>query len=185
MDLSRAVPVELVNGVLWELGDARLSRLAARVPAWFARRLWERAAQAEVLEFARRRPHLRQRVVLTSTRFARVRDFVLPGAAVVFIHDVLERPESLVISAEILSARLSGVAPSTEVGPIAVSADGRQLRINGGHPILFHSERQIGAIRRLVEAYRRGERLRVRDFTQDRSPSQFLAARSRGYSLPM
>ncbi len=184
IDLSRSVPSELVQGTLWELGDARLGRRAARVPIWFARRLWDRAVQQQVLEAARLRPHLRQRVVLTSSRSARVRDVVVPGAAVVSIRDVLERPESLAISEEILNATLSGVQPPTEVGPIALSADGRQLWIAGGDPILFHSERQIGAIRRLVEAHRLGKRLRVREFTLERSPSQFFGGKKWGLLSP-
>lgn len=184
MDLSRNVPAQLIEGTLWEVGDARLGRGAARVPVWFAPRLWDRAVQRQVLGAARDRPHVRHRVVLTSSRSARVRDVLVPGATVVPIRDVLERPEGLAISAQILSARVSGVALQTEVGPIVLSRDGRQLRINGGDPILFRAERQIAAMRRLVEAYRRGERLRVGEFTPESSPSQFFGGKKWGLLSP-
>jgi len=174
MDLSRRIPFELVKGTLWEVGDARLRKRVARVPIWFARRLWDRAVQGQVAALARDRPHLHRRVVLTTSRSARVRDVEVPGAAVIPIRDVLECPEGLAISAEILEARLTGVAAATEVGPIDLSLDGRQLRINGGDPLLFRTERQIAAIRRLVEAYRRGERLRVKEFAENGNPSRLF-----------
>ncbi len=125
IDVSRGRPTELIGGTLWEIGDARLCDRRARVPIWFVRRLWDRAVLQQVLDAGRRRPNPRYRALLTSSRSARVHDVVVPGAAVVSIRDVLEQPESLAISADILDARIRpAVSPwrqrsarATQAGP--------------------------------------------------------------------
>lgn len=170
LDLPRGrAPFELLDGLLWEIGDGRLGRRQARTPLWFARRLWDRSVQRRVAEAARARPHPRQRVILTSSRSARLRETAFLGTIVVALRDVLARPEGLAASSVILDARLGGVRALRHQGPVALSSDGRQLRINGGDPILFRSERQITAIRRLVEAYHAGERLRIAEITDART----------------
>ena len=143
----------LVDGVLWEIGEVRLGRRPARVPLWFARRLGDPAVRRQVAEAARARPHNRLRVVLTSTRPARMTDVTIPGTVVVALRDVLDAPERLAVSPDILDARLRG-APADEDGrPLVLSPDGRQLRIHGHPPIAFKSDAQIAAIRSLARLF--------------------------------
>ncbi|GGG46423.1 hypothetical protein GCM10010964_37260 [Caldovatus sediminis] len=163
----------LVDGLLWEIGEARVGRRPARVPLWFARRLSDPAVQRQVADAARARPHTRPRVVLTSARPARVRDIAVPGAVVVALRDVLAAPDGLAVSPDILDARLSGVPP-VAAGPLVLSPDGTRLSINGGDPILFRSEAQKEAIGKLVDAFYAGTRLRARDLTHHHSLQTFF-----------
>lgn len=167
----------LVDGLLWEIGEARLGRRPARVPLWFARRLSDPAVLRQVADAARARPHTRPRVVLTSARPARVRDAAVPGAVVVALRDVLAAPDDLAVSADILDARLGAVPARPDAGPVALSPDGRQLSINGGPPIPFKSADQIVAIRKLVDAYRRGERLRIGELTDHGSLARLFGGK--------
>ena len=167
----------MIQGLLWEIGDARLGRRLARVPIWFARRLWDRAVQRQVAETARARPHPRQRVIITSSRATRVRDITILGAIVVPLRDVLSRPESLAVDADILDARLSGISVQSDRGPVVLSADGTRLRINGGPVIAFKSPLQIAAIRRLVAAYQAGELVPVIELTEHGNPSRLFGAK--------
>ncbi|MDI3307828.1 MAG: hypothetical protein QJR07_12070 [Acetobacteraceae bacterium] len=163
----------LVDGVLWEIGEVRLGRRPARVPLWFARRLGDPAVRGQVADAACARPHNRLRVVLTSTRRARLTDVIIPGAVVMALRDVLDAPERLAVSPDILDARLRGVPPVV-AGPRVLSPDGTKLSINGGDPILFRSEAQKDAIRKLVDAFYAGTRLRARDLTHHHSLQTFF-----------
>lgn len=172
LDLPRGQPRQpLVEGLLWEIGDARLGK--RRSPLWFARRLSSPEVQRRVLEAARARPHTRQRVIVTSSRSARLRDVTVPGAAVVALRDVLVSAGQLAVSAEILEARLRGEEPTPQ-GPLVLSPDGTRLTILGGEPILFKSPIQIAAIRKLVDAHRAGTRVRVSDITDLGSPQRLF-----------
>ena len=164
-DLGSKPPFELIEGLLWEIGDARFGKRKTRVPIWLTRRLWDRSVQRQIVEAAQVRPHQRQRVILTSSNNDRFRDFAIPGSTIVSLQDVLASPDALAIDAEILSARLSGVTSADVVGPIVLSSDGTQLSVNGGKPIRFRSEAHIAAIRAFVAAYRAGQKLRARDVT--------------------
>lgn len=153
---ARDTPFNLIDGILWEIGDARLNMRRPRTPIWFARRLWDISVQEQVRDLARARPSSRLRVILTSSRAARIRDFSVPGATLVSLTDALKRPNQLVVDPDILGSRL-GTAPEPDVaGPISLSPDGKTLRINGGPPIPFRSEPQVAAIRSLADAYRTG-----------------------------
>lgn len=174
---SNQAAFPLIDGVLWEIGEVRLGRRPVRVPVWFARRLADPAVLRQVADAARARPHNRLRVILTSARASRVAEIEIPGAAVVPLRDVLAAPDDLAISPDILDARLGGAPAQPGAGPVALSPDGRQLRINGGPPISFRSEDQIAAIRKLVDAYRRGERLRIRELTDHGSLARLFGGK--------
>ena len=167
-------PFPLNEDFIWEIGDARLDRRRPRTPVWFARRLWESSVQQRVSELVRVRPSIRPRVILTSSLTDRIGGFNVPGAISASLTDVLVRPNSLVVDPDILGGRLR-IAPDPEVaGPIALSPDGKTLRINGGSPILFRSDAQIGAIRRLAEAYRRGAGVPIKELTDLGSPRRLF-----------
>jgi hypothetical protein len=161
-------PTTLVPGLLWELGEARIGRRTQRVPLWFARRAFNPGSWREVTAMAEARPHIRQRVILTSTRHSRLPQPGIGGYVTVSLRDVLAAPTALELDPNILDARLGGRPAEDIARPIVLSADGTQLVINGGEPILFRSRNQIDAIRRLVDAYYAGKRLRAADLT-DRS----------------
>jgi hypothetical protein len=174
MDLPRGRgPHALVEGLLWEIGEVRLGRRPARVPLWFARRLFDPAVVQQVVGAARARPHNRLRVILTSARPSRLAESEIPGAAVVALRDVLATPHDLAVSPDILDARLRGVPP-VAAGPLTLSPDGTRLSINGGDPILFRSEAQKEAIQKLVDAYHAGTRLRARELTHQPSLQTFF-----------
>lgn len=163
----------IVEGVLWEIGEVRLGRRTARVPLWFARRLGDPAIRRTVADAARARPHGRLRVILTSTRPSRAAGVVIPGVTVVGLRDVLAAPDDLAVSPDILGARLGGVPP-VAAGPLVLSPDGTKLSINGGAPILFRSEAQREAVKKLVDAFYAGTRLRARELTQHHSLQTFF-----------
>ncbi len=169
LDLPQGQPaMPLINGLLWELGNARIGRRPL-VPVWFARRLWDSTVRQQVAGVLLARPHPRQRVILTSTWPDRLASAVFPGTAVIAVLDVLHSADALAVDVDIVDARLGGVPLPQEAGPITLSLDGRQLRINGGEPIVFRSDRQIDAISRLVSAYHAGKRLRIREITDART----------------
>jgi hypothetical protein len=77
MDLPRGrVPHALVEGLLWEIGEVRLSRRPARVPLWFARRLVDPAVVQQVVGAARARPHNRLPVAPDAAMIAAYADMV-------------------------------------------------------------------------------------------------------------
>lgn len=177
LPLERHLPFALVDDLLWELGDARIGRRKERTPIWFCRRLWDPAVRHRVLEMPGARPHTRQRVLLASSRSARLRDAVVPGTIVVSIRDVLRFPDELVVSAEILSARIGGVARPGNGEPLQLSDDGTTLVILGGEPIHFRSRTQIEAVRKLVAAHRAGKRLRARDLSPHETLLRFFGGK--------
>jgi hypothetical protein len=167
----------LIDGVLWEIGEVRVGRRPARVPLWCARRLGDPAVRRQVADAARARPHNRLRVVLASTRPARLTDVTIPGAIVVALRDVHAAPDRLAVSPDLLDARLRG-APADEGGrPLVLSPDGRQLRIHDHPPIAFKSDAQIAAIRKLVEAFYRGERLPIGELTDHGSLARLFGGK--------
>jgi hypothetical protein len=157
-------PRALVEGYLWEVGAARLPQRSARVPVWFARRLWDPSVGQKVAAAVAARPHPSTTILLCSSTGRRVANVMLSGTAVMALRDVLVDDATLVASAEIMNARLRGV-PAPAQGPIVLSPDGTRLTILGGDPIPFKSSDQIAAIRQLVDAYYAGTRLRARDLS--------------------
>jgi hypothetical protein len=175
-----ARPMELVPGLLWEIGMMRLGQRPIRHPLWFVRQLGIRQVQQTVTEAATIRAHASHRILLTSTARDWVEGFSLPGATVISVGDVLEREGALPISAEIVRARVSGVTQSATSGPVELSDDNRILMISGT-AISLRSERHRDAVRLLVNAYRGGRRLHVKKIigpdSGSRSLDQFFGAR--------
>jgi hypothetical protein len=161
---ARWRPSEYAAGLIWELGDVRIGQRNFRQPLWFARRLWDPRLQKQLGELVTARPHPRQRVLLTSSPRPRLEGLAIAGTTIISVPDVLACPDKLTVSAEIIEARLSGVAQAVQAEPIALSEDGTTLLINGTETI-FKAQRHIDAIRKLVAAYHAGQRLRATDLT--------------------
>jgi hypothetical protein len=177
MDLRRGwQPHALIDDVLWEVGDVRLEKRPARLPIWFARRLFDPAIVREVIDAATARPHSVQRVILTSTRTSRLGSVAVPGAAVVALADVRASFTGLSVSPAILGARLRGV-PAPAQGPLVLSDDGTLLTINGSVQISFKSEAMITAIRRLVSAFQNNKRVPIRDLTDHGSLARLFGGK--------
>lgn len=162
---SARTPRPLIEGLLWEMGDARLGKRAARVQIWFARRLWHAAVRAQVASALQARPYPRDVIMLCTSRAARLREVTLPGTILVPIRDVLAADDSLAVSGEILDARMRGVAVAVSRADVDLSPDGTQLRIGGGDPIFFRSDDQIAAIRKLVQAFHVGTGVPIGELT--------------------
>jgi hypothetical protein len=162
---SARTPRPLIEGMLWEIGDARLGKRPARVQTWFARRMWHAAVRAQVSAALQARPYPRDVIILCSSRAARLRGVTLPGTILVPIRDVLPADDSLAVSGEILDARMRGVAVEATPGPLDLSPDGTRLRIRGGEPIVFKSASHIDAICKLVEAFKAGKRVPISELT--------------------
>lgn len=158
-------PMPIIAGHAWELGDVRLGKRPGRTPIWFVRRLWDAAVRRQIAAAIQARPHTSQLVLLTSSRPSREREMMFAGAVVVALVDVAVSQDTLAVSADVLDARLRGVAVVPDAGPLSLSPDGTRLRINGGDVIPFKSDRHIAAIRKLVAAYGAGERVPIGDLT--------------------
>lgn len=162
---SARTPRPLIEGLLWEMGDARLGKRAVRVQIWFARRLWHAGVRAQVSAALQARPYPRDVIILCSSRAARLREVTLPGTILVPIRDVLAADDNLAVSGEILDARMRGVAVAVSPAEVDLSPDGTQLRIGGGEPIFFRSDDQIATIRKLVQAYHAGTGVPIGELT--------------------
>jgi len=162
---SARTPRPLIDGLLWEMGDARLGKRPGRVQTWFARRMWEASVRAQVAAALQARPYPRDVIILCTSRAARLRGVALPGTILVPIRDVLAAEDGLAVSGEILDARMRGVAVAAAPGPLDLSPDGTRLRIHGGEPIVFRSDDHIQAIRKLVDAFHAGRRVPIRELT--------------------
>lgn len=170
-------PIELIDGLLWEIGNARLPGRSSPVSIWFARRVWSRSVQREITANTRARPTRTQRLILTSSPRRRLGETSIEGALIIPLEDVLAHPGSLALSVDTLSALVSGVPNESSSGPIQLSPDGKQLRIENGEAVHFRSEMHIEAIRRLVAAYYKGERISAAALTSHGSLSRFFGAK--------
>jgi hypothetical protein len=123
-----------------------------------------------VLQAIDRRPPTDGLLILTSTPADRVAITPPSTSMVVSVHDVLRRPDSLAVHAGILERRLQGrAAPRDQVEAAWLSSDGRTLRFRCGTEVSFHGAAHIAALRKLVDAQRRGRGVRTSDLTQHRS----------------
>jgi hypothetical protein len=160
---SRGGAVPLLPELLWEIGDARISRRSQRVPVWFARRLYDQSVWRQIKDVATRRPLTHLRVLLTSTPSARLPDQPLPGHLIVPIRDVIDFDCGLAVRPEVLIARLDGTHRPDVREAVYLSPSGQQLIINGDITIELKSDIHIKVIRQLVQGFKEGKRLGARD----------------------
>lgn len=171
-----ASPLELRASRVWELGTAR-QRGKKPLSLWFARRLWDDDFCATLEDALSSRPHPALRVVLTSSSSERLGSVSLPGAVIVPLWDVLAMAGNIAVDPAILFARIGSASQRNPMVPLALSDDGRELRINGGPPLEFRTDPQSTAIRQLVDAYQTGKRLRVSELTHLGSLNRLFGAK--------
>jgi hypothetical protein len=171
-------PAELAEGLVWEIGPARLLRRRARTAVWFARRIWDDRGLRAVLEASHRRPHPEVRVLLTSAPAGRVAQVSIPGFEVVPIRNVLVAADTPIVDPAILAARLGGPPPPKKAPePIVLSPDGSRLTINGIVEFHFRQGEAREAIRKLVAARRAGRRLPIGDLAPHGSMRRLFGPR--------
>ena len=154
------------SGHVWELGSARVfdNRLTS---VWFCRRLSNRDVVDALTSENAARPSSSLRLLLTSTPRQRVSPLVISNATVVPISDVLSTQDPSKVDFAILKARMTG-RPGKAISEVfQLSDDGRTLFIDGVPRVRFRGVKQLTAIKMLIEAHRRGERVNAADLLYD------------------
>jgi len=149
-----AGPVELMGGLLWEVGAARLPHRAARVPIWVARRLADPRVWASFKEQASRRPAPGLRLVLALTSEDRIPQAYVRGHEIVAVPSVVDHGDELRIDPRILAARLEH--HRGDDAPVTMTAEGGAISVRG-KTYTFTGPKQRAIIRHLYEAWRAGE----------------------------
>ena len=152
--------VELVPGILWDLGYARLPQLTKRVSLWVARRLQDPDVLEIVYDTACNRPALDLRLILSLSN-AEVSGWTLANQVIASVSSLASVVEPLKIDEAIASARLR--LPVGTVDEVKLSADGGHLVVRG-RSYRFRGLRQRAIITQLVEAWKGGE---ARSLTQN------------------
>lgn len=98
--------VTLIADHLWDIGTMRVPGAKMPMPVWFARRLADPQVWTQVMSLVERRPATEMRVILTSTRGDRLPPAPNRQHALVSVADVLEATDRLVISPQMLAARI-------------------------------------------------------------------------------
>jgi hypothetical protein len=101
-----AKPAPLIADYLWDIGAVRISGARAPVPVWFGRRLADPQIRTQLTSLVERKPAAEMRVVLTSTRGDRVPTAPDRRHAMISVADILEAPDRLAISPQMLTARV-------------------------------------------------------------------------------
>ncbi|GGJ40816.1 hypothetical protein GCM10011320_55590 [Neoroseomonas lacus] len=93
LDVPRShTPAEIVEGLCWDLGSARFAERPQRHSVWFARRLWDAATRKSVQTMLERRPHIRPRLILTSSTSSAGEFVVPPDTLTISVLDALKSP---------------------------------------------------------------------------------------------
>lgn len=150
----RPGPVELVEGILWDLGEAWLGRHKGTV--LFGRRLGE-VANLDAAQDVLVRRSGRPAGVLLTTSGRLSRHLVLPGGFRVLSMDdcrVREQP-GLYLDMRVIEGAVRGGGP-TDVAPVQTSADGGHVRVHD-REFVFTGDIQRAIVRQLVEAWKSGQ----------------------------
>jgi len=144
-------PQELIDGHLIDLGVIRMAGAESPVPVWFARCLGSNDIWQKVFALMERRPSAGPRVIFTSTPGDRIPVSPNKRDVIVAVSDVFAGPGSLVISPQILGARLFPDQVQRRE-PIDHSDNYGTVWLRG-KPIPFGGDRQRQALKQLFEAY--------------------------------
>jgi hypothetical protein len=150
----RPGPVELVGGILWDLGEAWLGRRKGTI--LFGRCLGEVANLDALQDALIKRVGRPPGVLLTTSRHLS-RHLALPGGhRVVCIHDCREQhPRRLDVNIAILAAAVRD-ARSAGAGPLVASGDFGTIRV-GDRLFVFRGSRQRQVVQHLHEHWQRGQ----------------------------
>jgi uncharacterized protein (DUF736 family) len=151
-------PIERVPQLAWEIGTAWLTK-KRQTPVWLVRRLDDRDVADKLVAELQARASPTLRLVLSTTPRRRIDGLGLPTGVVISIQDVLSSYEPNRIDFSALQVRFSGGPVRSVSEPLHLSEDGTVLTINGSEEIRFRGSGQIAAIRKLVDAHRRGQRV--------------------------
>lgn len=145
--------VELVPGILWDLGSARLPLLTKRVSLWVARRLQDPDVLETVYDTACNRPALDLRLIL-SLSDAEIPSWPVTNQVVASVSSLVSVVDPLKVDAGIASARLR--LPVGRTTATAINADGAHLVVQG-RDYRFRGPKQRAIVRLLYRAWEDGK----------------------------
>jgi hypothetical protein len=145
--------VELVPGILWDLGFARLPQLTKRVSVWVARRLHDPDVFEAVYDRACKRPALDLRLILSLSN-AEISGWTLTNQVVASVSSLVSVGDPLKVDAGIASARLR--LPVGRTTAAAINADGAHLVVQG-RDYRFRGPKQRAIVRLLYRAWKDGK----------------------------
>jgi hypothetical protein len=152
---SSPAPIQLLENILWEVGDVRLPRRTRRVSVWFARRLHDPSIWKQIQKLMQGRPSTDLRILLTTTPAARLPTQSVHSHFIVPVFDALEHGGSLVIDPAILAARVNN--PFSAPDQIVThSADFGVVTIRGNEN-RFTGSKQRALMAQLVLAWQSGQ----------------------------
>lgn len=151
---TRFTTTELVSGLLWEMGEARLGKRTAIV--LFARRLTVPAHIDQISDALTNRAGKADGLLLSSTVHI-PRHFAVPGQhRIVSLHQCLDTTSSVfALDQAVLNGQLSGVGQVRTPAAVECTPDGSLLTIHGkDYP--FKGPKQQAIIRLIYEAWKDG-----------------------------
>lgn len=141
--------VELVPGILWDLGSARLPQQTKRVSVWVARRLQDPDVLKAVYDTAGNRPALDPRLILSLSN-AETSGWTLANQVVASVGSLVSVMQPFTIDASVASARLR--RPSGRKDSVLLSAEGGHLVVHD-REYLFKGLRQRLIVQQLYKAW--------------------------------
>lgn len=99
-------PTSLIADLVWDVGTIKLTGAKAPVPVWFARRLGDPTAWAQLEALIVRKPPQEIRIILTSTPGERIQVTAQKRNHIISVADVAGDPTKLAISPQVLGARV-------------------------------------------------------------------------------
>lgn len=145
--------VELLPGMLWDVGFGRLPGQMKRVSIWVARRLNDPDVLDKLRQIARDRPTLDLRLILGLSN-AETSGWTLAKQVVVSVGSLVSVMQHFKIDASVASERLR--RPSGKKESVLLSAEGGHLVVHG-REYLFKGLRQRLIVQQLYKAWEDGD----------------------------
>ncbi|EAQ34129.1 hypothetical protein NB311A_09401 [Nitrobacter sp. Nb-311A] len=160
--VDTGMPYELVKGEAWDLGNFWVTR-QSKVPILFARRLKHQSIAKKLMEALTNRAGRSGGLILTSSKRSPElaewpHRFRVMSLADLLSHD----PKWFRLDRDIIDGMFSPMSGGRSAERVSLSSDFRTLVIDG-QMWIFRGEIQKNIIHLLVEAFRKGERLRTSD----------------------
>jgi hypothetical protein len=158
--VDAGVPSELVTGEAWDLGNRWVSR-QSKVPILFARRLKHQSVAKKLIEAVGDRAGRPGGLILTSSKQSPELAEWPHRFRVRPLADLLSQdPKWFRLDRDIIDGMFSPLSVARSAERVSLSADFRTLVIDG-QMWTFRGEIQKTIIHLLVEAFRKGDRLRT------------------------